>query len=164
MKSDTWYMSKALEQAQKAFDNDEVPIGAIVVSTDGTIIGRGANAVEQKKTQAAHAEVIAIIRAGKKINDWRLEGCILFVTLEPCGMCMNLIELSRIKRVVFAADSPLFSYRLDKDGQIPIYKKNIATCSSGVCSEEASQLLKTFFRKKRKEKREWSKKSSRGGQ
>lgn len=147
--SDEWYMHKALMVAKRAAAvYDEVPIGAVVVDSTGAIISRAGNSVERTKTQAAHAEVLAIARAGKKRGDWRLEECTIFVTLEPCGMCMDLIFLSRIARVVYGAASPLFSYRLDKQGQIPIYKKNTPAMVSGVCQDMAGELLKDFFKKK----------------
>ncbi len=108
------YMREALKQARKAFEQGEVPIGAVVVGPDGTIIGRGYNKVEQLQQQNQHAEVRAINQACKKIDSWRLLDCSVYVTLEPCGMCMHLIKLSRMRGVVYGANSPLFGYRLDK--------------------------------------------------
>jgi tRNA(adenine34) deaminase len=159
---DEWYMHKALALAHRAAERyDEVPIGAVVVDKHGVIIGRASNSVERKKTQAAHAEVLALVQAGKKSGDWRLEECTIFVTLEPCGMCMDLIQLSRIARVVYGATSPLFSYRLDNQGQVPIYKKNSPVIVSGICQERSGELLKDFFKKKRRESRVWSKEDQR---
>lgn len=151
---DHFFMQKALAQAQKAFDKDEVPIGAIVVDALGNIIARGHNLVEQRDTQLAHAEAIALERAGKKIGDWRLEGCWIYVTLEPCSMCMSLIELSRLHGVVFGAHSPLFGYRLDKELSLRVYKKSAVRVIEGVCAEETIHLLKQFFKDKRKKKSE----------
>ncbi len=109
---DQKYMKMALAQAKKAFAADEVPIGAIVVDSEGQVMGRGYNQVEKKHLQTAHAEVIAISRACKKVGDWRLNDCTLYVTLEPCTICMGLVGLSRVKRVVFGAQSTLFGYQL----------------------------------------------------
>lgn len=110
---DLFFMSQALLQAQKALDKDEVPVGAVVVNADGVIIARGMNCTEAHHTQHAHAESLAIAKAGKKMRDWRLEGCWIYVTLEPCAMCMHLILLSRLAGVVFGASSPLFGFHLD---------------------------------------------------
>lgn len=149
---DTIFMRHALEQAQKAFDCDEVPIGAIVVTAQGAIIGDGYNEVERLHSQTAHAECRAIERAGQALHDWRLEGCWIYVTLEPCSLCMNLIVLSRVAGVVFGAQSPLFGYHLDNALSIELYKKSTLALVSGVCEEESKELLKQFFTKKRKHK------------
>jgi tRNA(adenine34) deaminase len=85
-----FFMAQALKQARLALKYDEVPIGAIVVSPEGAIVGRGYNQTERKSSQAFHAEVLAVTRAGHKMGDWRLNGCWVYVTLEPCVMCMNL--------------------------------------------------------------------------
>ncbi len=149
-KKDIYFMQEALKQAQKAAEKDEVPIGAVIVNKNGQIIARGYNQVEKKHTQTAHAEMTAITKAGKKMDDWRLENCWIYITLEPCAMCMVLIRLSRMKGVVFGADSPLFGYRLDKMLQLPVYKKDTFIVITGVLSNEAAILLKKFFKKKRK--------------
>lgn len=145
---DHYYMKLALHQAQKAYDRDEVPIGALVVDSAGNILGRGYNCVEKKHTQNAHAEIIALAKAGKKGGDWRLDGCSLYVTLEPCAMCMGLIRLSRLKRIIFGAPSKFFSYQLDKSAQGPLYSKDIAVLE-GVMADQAAGILKTFFKQKR---------------
>jgi len=150
---DTFYMNQALNLARKAFLRGEVPIGAIVVDAEGRIIGRGYNQVETKKSQAAHAEIIALSKAGKKREDWRLNDCWVYVTLEPCAMCMNLITLSRCKGVVFGPKSPLFGYQLDKQGSFQLYKENVVETVAGLCAEDSVQLLKRFFKDRREEKR-----------
>jgi tRNA(adenine34) deaminase len=147
-KIDLFFMEIAFKQAQKAFANDEVPIGALVVDGKGNILGKGYNQVEKKKQQAAHAEIIAISRANKKKNDWRLDDCTLYVTLEPCIMCMGLIRLSRISCVVYAADSKLFGYQLDNKGQYSLYKKDIEI-KKGILAEASAEILKKFFKQKR---------------
>lgn len=146
---DIFFMSLALQQAQKALLKDEVPVGAVVVNAQGVILARGMNLTETRHTQQAHAESLAITKAGKKLSDWRLEGCWVYVTLEPCAMCMHLILLSRVAGVVFGASSPLFGYHLDNDLAIQLYKKGALTIVEGVNKEEAVVLLKQFFKAKR---------------
>jgi tRNA(adenine34) deaminase len=151
MEKDLQFMHEALLCAREAYVSDEVPIGAVVVDGQGTIIGRGGNQVEALHMQSAHAERIALDNAGLTRSDWRLDGCWLYVTLEPCAMCMALIRLSRISGVVYAATSPLFGYRLDKDEVLSVYNKNLLAIVDGVCDTQATELLKTFFQKKRNE-------------
>jgi len=146
---DIFFMQEVLRLAQKAFEKDEVPIGALIVDQKGKIIGRGFNCTETKNSQAAHAEIIALQKAGKKIKDWRLEGCWLYVNLEPCAMCMNMAILSRIEGIVFGAQSPLFGFHLDNDLSIGIYKKGAPKIVEGVQADQAAQLLKRFFKTKR---------------
>ncbi len=150
-KDHLFYMKKALQQAHKAFAANEVPIGAIIVDKQGNIIGRGYNKVEKLNSQSAHAEVLAINNAGKKLEDWRLLGCWMYVTLEPCAMCLHLILLSRMEGIVFGASSPLFGYHLDKVGTLSIYKNSRLPLEvvSRVGEQESAQLLKQFFKKKR---------------
>jgi len=155
------YMKKALEYAQCAYELNEVPIGALVVldTTDNFsnnnnyqdkyIIGAGYNQVEKLYTQSAHAEVIALAQAGQQLKNWRLSDCWLYVTLEPCAMCMNLIVLSRIKGVIYGAQSPLFGYHLDNGLQTQLYKKDAPRIISGICAQESADILKKFFDKKR---------------
>lgn len=146
---DILYMREALVQAAIAGEHDEVPIGAIIVDASGVIVATGYNKTEQEKTQRAHAESCAIEEACKKVGDWRLEGCWLYVTLEPCMMCMGLILLSRLQGVVFGADSPLFGYRLDNYELSPVYKGDTIQLIKGVCAEETANMLRQFFKKKR---------------
>jgi tRNA(adenine34) deaminase len=98
--SDTEWMREALKEARKAFEAGEVPVGAVVVA-EGRLIGRGHNRIESLKDATAHAEIIAIGAASEAVGDWRLEGATLYVTVEPCMMCLGAIFLSRIPRVVF---------------------------------------------------------------
>lgn len=145
------YMQKALAQAKRAADRDEVPIGAIIVDDRGTIIARAYNTMQKGASQTEHAELKAIAKAGKKLGDWRLEGCTIYVTLEPCAMCMNAIMLARLSGVVFGASSPLFGYqKVDKGGADWLYKKDALGIIGGICKEQSSQLLQQFFKKKRK--------------
>jgi len=142
-------MREALISARKAGQAGEVPIGAIVVDAEGAIIGRGYNQVEGLYCQAEHAEVQAIRQAGQCKKNWRLTDCTLYVTLEPCVMCMALASLSRVERVVYGAPSPLFGYRLDKEGTLALYLKHIKGITSGVLADESARLLREFFSEKR---------------
>jgi tRNA(adenine34) deaminase len=149
MINDEKFMKLALDQAKLASIKNEVPIGAIIVSKEGNILGRGYNTVEHDHTQNSHAEVKAISKAGKKLKDWRLSGCTLYVTVEPCCMCLGLICLSRIERVVYGAQSPIFGYHLDKQSMPDLYKKHIKGITSGVSALQSTALLKDFFKKQR---------------
>lgn len=152
IKSHDFYMKKALALAQKAADTDEVPIGALIIDAHGKIIARAWNTVEKNKSQIEHAELKAIAKAGKKRGDWRLQGCWLYVTLEPCAMCMNAIVLARLAGVVYGASSPLFGYqKVDKGLGDWLYKKDTLGIIGGICKEMSAQLLQQFFKKKRKE-------------
>ena len=146
---DRWFMGQALAQARTAMLQDEVPIGAVVVNAAGEIIAQSHNATERLCTQAAHAEIRALSLAGEYRQDWRLEDYWLYVTLEPCVMCMGLIYLSRIKGLVYGASSPLFGSRLDNSMLLPVYKVDTLCVISDVCADEASEMLKQFFKEKR---------------
>ena len=147
---DVFFMQEAVKQAKLAAEIDEVPIGAIVVNSEGDIIARAYNSVERDCTQGSHAECLAIELAGKHQGDWRLHGCWLYVTLEPCSMCMGLIKLSRLTGVVYGAESPLFGFSLDNEEDAWLYKKGIISIVEGIGGDEAADLLKNFFHKKRK--------------
>ena len=143
-------MMIALNEAKKAFDMDEVPIGAVVVK-DGVVVSRAHNLREKKQRATAHAEVLAIEKACKKLGSWRLDGCVLYVTLEPCTMCIGASILSRVDGVVYGADDPkggslgsLFDVSLIKGFN------HYPWVVSGICEEECSDLLKDFFKNKRK--------------
>lgn len=150
---DKKYMKEAIKQAKKAESIDEVPIGAIIVHND-KIIARAHNLRESKQNAVAHAEIVAIQKACKKLGSWRLENCILYVTLEPCPMCSGAILQSRIERVVYGASDP-------KGGCIEscmqMYEVNgfnhYPKVTSGVLKEECSELLKNYFKQKRVEKK-----------
>ncbi|WP_136524660.1 tRNA adenosine(34) deaminase TadA [Geomonas ferrireducens] len=153
LKDDHYWMGKALEQAGKAESIGEVPIGAIIVK-DGAIIARGHNLRESKQDPSAHAEMIAIRKAAKKLGSWRLTGATLYVTLEPCTMCMGAIILSRIDRVVFGSYDPkggaagsLFDFSDDKR------LNHSVVLTPGVRGEETSSILSSFFAKLRTQKK-----------
>ncbi|HSC24728.1 MAG TPA: nucleoside deaminase [Candidatus Babeliales bacterium] len=150
---DIFFMHAALDQARRAYEINEVPIGAVVVNNEGAIIARAYNTVERDCTQRAHAENLAIEIAGKHCNDWRLSGHWLYVTLEPCSMCMGLIKLSRLAGVVYGAQSPLFGFHRDNEEQNWLIKKNNFLIIEGVAAEETAALLKDFFYSKRASKK-----------
>lgn len=141
---DDFGMKQALQQARKAFMYDEVPIGAVIIDKDGAIIARAYNQVEKKKSQLAHAELQVLDKATKKLQRWRLNGCTLYVTLQPCIMCMGALILSRIGRIVYAANSPLFGCNVDKYEWFGIYKDSLP-CIEFQEKNESIKLLKKFF-------------------
>lgn len=149
-KDDIKYMKKALVQARHALDLGEVPIGCVIVC-DGKIVGRGYNKRNTNKTTLAHAEIIAIDKASRKLGDWRLEGCTMYVTLEPCQMCSGALVQSRIDRVVIGAMNP----KAGCAGSIlnmlnrPEFNHQVET-TYNVCSEESTAILQEFFKNLRK--------------
>jgi len=145
-------MDKALAQAKLALKKNEVPIGAVVVDAQGTILGRAYNKIEQTKNPAAHAELLAIQKACKKIGDWRLNGCMIYVTLEPCLMCIGLIKLARIEGVVFGAQSKLFGSGLADSASCPSYARNLKIVR-GVREDKSVALLQAFFKQARKSRK-----------
>ena len=147
---DEYYMSLALAKAREAYDLDEVPIGC-VIEYEGRVIGRGCNRRMTDKNVLSHAEIIAIDQACGFMGDWRLEGCTLYVTVEPCPMCSGAILQARIPRVVFGTrnnkagccgsiynllDDPRFNHR--------------AEINEGVLHEECAKLMKDFFKYNRR--------------
>ncbi len=149
MTQDELFMNEALKEAKKAYLKDEVPVGAIIVK-DNKIIARGHNKKEKKKDALLHAEIVAIKKAQKKMNDWRLNGCTLYVTLEPCLMCTGAIIQTRIDRVVYGCFDP-------KGGAIEsvIKIKEIKNLNhsfesiSKIKEKECSSILKSYFKSKR---------------
>ena len=146
-------MKQALALARAAESMDEVPVGALVVH-DGKVIAAAHNLRERDQDPTAHAELIAMQQAAKALGSWRLEGCTVYVTLEPCAMCAGAMVLSRIERCVFAASDPRggFLGTLDDLSQHPILNHRFEVVS-GVLAEESSDLLKNFFRVKREKNR-----------
>lgn len=152
LKNNNYYMSKALKLAKKAMLLQEIPVGAVIVCPENKIIGQGFNQVIKKKSQNMHAEIIAINKACKKLGDWRLNNCTLYVTLQPCAMCFSLAGLSRIKTIVYGAKSPLFGTYIDNNILPDLYKKHVKKIISGIMEPESSALLKEFFKIKRNNK------------
>lgn len=146
-------MDLALKVAKKSLLYGEVPIGAIIVNEEGLVVSSAYNLVEKKQTQTAHAEVRAIALASKKIQSWRLNGHWLYVTLEPCLMCLGLAQLSRIHGICFGAPSPIFGTGLEKnDLDFSFYEKKVHVVS-GVRKQECAELLQLFFQNSREKKK-----------
>ncbi len=142
---DREYMERALFLAQQAHLLGEIPVGAVIVDAYGQVIGDGYNMVEALGSQLEHAEARAVRAAAVYMNNWRLEGCSVYVTLEPCMMCTGLLALSRVERVIYAVPSPRFGALLDNSVGRTVYTRQIKCVTSGVCAVEATMLLdKTF--------------------
>lgn len=136
------FMLKAFELAKKAYNNQDVPVGAVIVKNN-KIISKGYNQKEKKKNVVKHAEIIAIEKACKKLKSWHLDDCILYVTMEPCLMCAGAIMQSRIKKVIYATEN-------EKFGSIKIIKENSKVIvEKGNYEDESKTLLKRFFADKR---------------
>ncbi|MFA1014200.1 tRNA adenosine(34) deaminase TadA [Dubosiella newyorkensis] len=147
------WMKKAILQAKVAMKKNEVPIGCVIVR-DGKIIARAHNLRESQQIATKHAELIAIERACKKLKTWRLEDCDLYVTLEPCPMCAGAIILSRIRSVTFGAYDPKGGCAGSCTDLFHVKGFNhYPEVHGGILEEECAQLLKDFFRQKRKEKK-----------
>jgi tRNA(adenine34) deaminase len=143
------FMFAALQEAEKAFEINEVPVGAVVVHNN-MIIGRGYNQTERLKDPTAHAEMIAITAASNHLTDWRLNNCDIYVTLEPCVMCTGALLNARINSIYFSSFDPKFGacgslYNLAEEGK---YNHRIKLFS-GLYSSESEKLLKDFFLNKR---------------
>jgi tRNA(adenine34) deaminase len=148
-KEDQLYMKVAIEQAQIAEENGDVPIGAVIVYQN-QIIGRAYNQREQLQDPTAHAEIIALTQAAAFLESWRLIGCTMYVTLEPCPMCAGALVLARIDRLVYGCDDPKTGaikslYNIVTDERL----NHIIKVTSGVLVEECSDLLQHFFRRRR---------------
>ena len=147
---DEYFRKMALKLAKKAYKKDETPIGCVIVK-DEKVIGKGYNKRNRKKDSLAHAEIIAIRQACRRIRDWRLEDCTLYVTIEPCPMCAGAIIQARIPLVVMGADNPKAGcagsvtdlFNMDGFNHRPEVKK-------GILREDCSTLMSSFFRELRK--------------
>ena len=147
---DSEFMRLAIAEARKAEQLDEVPIGAVVVR-DGQVIAAAYNRRETDADPAGHAEFLAMKQASDKLGVWRLSGCTVYVTLEPCIMCAGLMHQARIDRCVFGAFDPKAGalgslYQVNADERL----NHVFEVTPGVCEEECASLLKTFFREKRR--------------
>ncbi|MCI9004996.1 MAG: nucleoside deaminase [Lachnospiraceae bacterium] len=147
------FMKAALRQAQKAAKMDETPIGCVIVY-EGKIIARGYNRRNTEKNPLAHAELSAIRKASKKLGDWRLEGCTMYVTLEPCQMCAGAIVQSRMDRVIIGAMNPKAGCAGSVMNllQIPAFNHQVAL-EYGILEEECSTILTNFFKALRQKKK-----------
>ncbi len=150
---DEMFMKEAIRQARKAYALNETPIGCVIVY-EGKIIGRGYNRRNTDKNTLAHAEITAIRKASRKIGDWRLEGCTLYVTLEPCPMCAGAIVQSRMDRVVVGCMNPKAGCAGSVLNVLQTEGFNHQTeLTTGVCQEECSSMMKSFFKELRQAKK-----------
>ena len=148
--TDQEYMEEALQEARQAWDEGEVPIGALVVDPAGRIIGRGHNRPIAAHDPTAHAEIVALRQAAARVGNYRLPGCTMYVTIEPCIMCVGALLQARIQRLVFGAADPkagavVSLFRLADDPRLN-HRLEVAP---GVAAEACRQLLQDFFRRKR---------------
>nr|WP_297934419.1 tRNA adenosine(34) deaminase TadA [uncultured Lachnoclostridium sp.] len=155
---DEKYMKEAIKQAKRAFKQDEVPIGCVIVQ-DGKIIARAYNKRNMKRNPLAHAEIMAINKAAKVTGDWRLEDCVMYITLEPCQMCAGAIVQARIPKVVIGSMNP-------KAGcagsilnllQVQAFNHQVELVK-GVMEKECTDMLQDFFKQLRDKKKEEKKK------
>ncbi len=144
------FMREALKQADKARQMDEVPVGAVIVK-DGKIIARAHNLREKNQQASAHAEMLALQKASRRLNTWCLNDCDLYVTLEPCMMCSGAISLSRIRHLYYGTEDPkggatVSRLQVKDIPHIGVYPKEV---TGGILKEECSEILSSFFREKR---------------
>ena len=145
---DTYFMNIAYKEAVKAYNCGEVPIGAVIVK-DNKIIARAHNLKESKNNATKHAEIIAIDKASKKLNNWRLNDCIIYITMFPCPMCASAINQSRISKIVcgtmpeYANKNTIYDILNDKNYGLPV------KIVENVLNDECTELLRKFFSKKR---------------
>lgn len=147
---DEQFMSAALEEARTAMSRGEVPVGAVIVSPSGRIIGRGHNLTETLTDTTAHAEMLSLTAAADALGGKYLKGCTIYVTVEPCIMCAGALGWSQISRIVYGASDPkkgFRSYYMAKGSPSPLHPK--ASVESGVLTEECSRLMTDFFSGKR---------------
>ena len=144
--NDLKFMKKAFMLAYRAYEAGEVPVGAVVVR-EGRIIGEGYNQTELLRDATAHAEMIAITAAENDKDNWRLNDCTLYVTLEPCMMCTGAISLSRIGRVVFGLEDPRMGFISSKfNGLKELNINKTVKAESGIMREEIFELMQSFFK------------------
>lgn len=151
MDKDIKYMKEAIKEANKAYLKNEVPIGCVIVYND-KIIGRGHNERETKQLSLAHAEIIAIKKACKKIESWRLEDSTIYITLEPCSMCGGAIIQSRIKRVVYGAKDYRFGVHQSIMNLFDVPFNHKVSVTASVLEDECSKLISDFFKELRENK------------
>ena len=146
------FMKEALKEAKKAYKKEEIPVGAVIVK-NGEIIAKAHNLKEVKKSSISHAEILAIQKANKKLGAWRLENCDMYITLEPCMMCMGAIINARIKKIYVGTLDPKTG-ACESVININNYKFNhIVEIETGILKKECEYILKDFFKMLRKKKR-----------
>ena len=146
MESHEYYMSIALLLAREAAKDGEIPVGCIIVDANGFVVGRGRNRREGKKCATAHAEIEAIANACMTISDWRLSGCSLYVTLEPCPMCAGAIIMSRIDKLFYGARDELTGSCGSVHNAFMEPYGHSTHVTGGILSGDSSELLKMFFK------------------
>ncbi len=151
MKTDEYFMRLALKEAQKAYSIGEVPIGCVIVKDD-KVIARGYNKREKLNSSLAHAEIIAINKASKKLDSWRLEGCKMYITLEPCIMCGGAIIQSRIDEVIYGAKDNRFGVHDSITNIFNLKFNHQVSIKNKVLEEECSNIISDFFKKLRESK------------
>lgn len=153
-RDDEYFMKLAYNQAIKAWDEDEVPIGA-VIALHGEVIAKAHNEVERTKDPTAHAEILAFTQAARIIDDWRLNGCTLYVTKEPCPMCSGASIMARVSRVVYAVSDPKMGCLggATNVNDLPRVNHHFEI-KTGVLEAECKELLQTYFALKRQEAKE----------
>ncbi len=144
-------MNEALKEAKKALLLKEVPVGAVIVYND-KIIARAYNKRETLNRPTAHAEILAIEKASKKLESWRLEDCIMYITLEPCLMCSGAIIQSRIKKVIYGALDPRFGTHVSKINLFDVKFNHTVDIQGGILKDECSNIIKDFFKDLRGQK------------
>ena len=146
------FMKEAIKQAKKAYDKEEIPVGAVIVK-DGKIIARGYNKKEEKKDTTQHAEIIAIQKASRKIGAWRLQDCEMYVTLEPCAMCTGALIQARLKRVYIGTMDPKTGACGSVLNLLEDYKFNHKVeDETNIMQKESEKILKDFFKYLRSKK------------
>lgn len=150
IQDDLWFMDLAIKQAEIAYKEKEVPVGAVLVSSNGEVLTQKYNLKESHHNPTAHAEVLSIIEASKKLSSWRLTGATLYVTLEPCPMCLASMVQARIKRCVFGAydakgGALSLGYHLHNDPRL----NHRFSITGGIRHFECSKLLSQFFKERR---------------
>lgn len=162
-RSDEYWMKAALRQAAKAGQDDETPIGAVLVY-QGRIIGRGWNQREKRQDVTLHAEMAAIRQASRRLGSWRLDGCTLFVTLEPCLMCAGAIIQARIGRLVFGAADPKAGACGSLTNVFGLRHQHQVAVESGILNDSCSAILRDFFIERRRQDKAAGSRTSRRDQ
>jgi len=145
------FMAEAFKEAMKAGNEDEVPVGCVIVF-DGKVIGRGYNRTIALQDPTAHAEILAITAASEHLNSWRLSGCTAYSTIEPCIMCAGALVLARVDRLVYGAPDAKFGaceslYNIVQDSRL----NHRMSVSSGILKDQCAEIMQEFFRKKRRD-------------
>jgi tRNA(adenine34) deaminase len=143
-------MRLALDEARAALGHEDVPVGCVVLGEDGTVLGRGRNRREESADPTAHAELLAMRAAAAVLGRWRLDGCTVVVTLEPCAMCAGAVAQARVARLVYGADDPKAGavttlWDLVRDPRLP----HRVDVRRGVLADDSAELLRAFFRQRR---------------